>query len=195
MDSVRSNTLKYYNSNAEDYYKDTVNADLSKIYNRFLKYIRVGAHILDVGCGSGRDSKYFLSKGYSVTAIDGSTELCKLAEKNIGQTVSCIAFNEISFNQEFDAIWACASLLHVSELDMNYVIDSLYDGLKTGGFLYASFKYGDGVRIDDKERYYIDLNETSIKTLFQDFNLKEMWISDDVRSQCMDRWINIIVEK
>lgn len=34
-------------------------------------YVEPGGHILDVGCGSGRDAKYFIDKGYQVTAFDG----------------------------------------------------------------------------------------------------------------------------
>ncbi|WP_227780038.1 methyltransferase domain-containing protein [Rickettsia sp. Tenjiku01] len=33
--------------------------------------------MLDVGCGVGRDTKYFLSQRYQVTAFDGSTEMVK----------------------------------------------------------------------------------------------------------------------
>ena len=45
--------------------------------------LRESKSILDFGCGSGRDSKYFLEKGYTVRAIDGSEKLCELASKYI----------------------------------------------------------------------------------------------------------------
>ncbi len=185
----------YYDSNAEEYYNSTVNADLTDCYERFLKYVKDGAHILDAGCGSGRDSKFFLSKGYSITAIDGSAELCILAEKNIGQPVYCMNFLDLKYENDFDAVWACASLLHVDENNIDEVVNKLHRSLKEGGVLYASFKYGNGSRIDNNQRYFYDLNEERIAYLFNRFEIKEMWDSNDVRPGRTEKWINIIVEK
>ena len=74
-------TLDYYNKNAKTYFEQTINGNLDENYERFLSKIPSKSYILDFGCGSGRDSKYFLQKGYKVKAIDGSIEMCKLAEK------------------------------------------------------------------------------------------------------------------
>ena len=74
-----SKTLDYYNENAEAFCENTVNADMSSQYNMFEKYMFDGARVLDFGCGSGRDTKYFIEQGYHVEAIDGSEELCKRA--------------------------------------------------------------------------------------------------------------------
>lgn len=73
-------TIDYYNHFAADFIKGTVDADLNVIRGRFLKYLQSGDHILDLGCGSGRDAKDFHEKGYPVTAIDGSSACCKLAQ-------------------------------------------------------------------------------------------------------------------
>ena len=67
-----SQTIDYYNENADKFYENTVDADMSEQYQQFLKYLNQGAKILDFGCGSGRDSKYFIDNGYKVTAIDGA---------------------------------------------------------------------------------------------------------------------------
>lgn len=81
------NTLEYYNKNAKLYCEQTVVGNMKEKYERFLKHLKHNAYILDFGCGSGRDSKYFLEKGYKVKAIDGSIEMCKLASKYINQKV------------------------------------------------------------------------------------------------------------
>ena len=70
------NTLKYYNDNAKAYIENTIKADVSDLYAHFLPKVPEGGSILDLGCGSGRDSKYFLEQGYQVTAVDGSEESC-----------------------------------------------------------------------------------------------------------------------
>ena len=76
-----NNTINYYNQNAESFIANTQNADMYPTQERFLRLIDKNASILDFGCGSGRDTKYFLEKGYQVTAIDGSAELCRLASE------------------------------------------------------------------------------------------------------------------
>ncbi len=87
-------TLDYYNSVAQEYINDTINAQVSDLNLFFLKYFPEKAHILDLGCGSGRDSRAFLEKGHTVTAIDGSVEFCKLASNFIGQEVICKRFEK-----------------------------------------------------------------------------------------------------
>ena len=73
------NTLIYYNQNAELFAQGTLSVDFKQTQDRFLKKLTTNACILDFGCGAGRDTKYFLEKGYQVDATDGSEELCKLA--------------------------------------------------------------------------------------------------------------------
>ena len=97
-------TINYYNENALDYFNNTVNASMKDCYEVFLHYVSLHCYIMDAGCGSGRDSKYFLEHGYDVKAIDGSAELCKLASDYIGQEVECINFLDIDCEKKFDAI-------------------------------------------------------------------------------------------
>lgn len=89
---------------------------MSDIYSKFLHHVHSGGHILDAGCGSGRDTKYFIDHGYQVTAIDGSKEMVSAASKLTGLTVQHLQFDEIYCQQEFDGIWACASVLHVKKI-------------------------------------------------------------------------------
>ena len=138
-----ANNIDYYNINAYEFFEGSVDADMSYWRERFLKYIPVGGRILDAGCGSGRDSKAFIENGFSVVAFDASHEMCRLATDYLGQTVWQMRFDEMSFEDEFDGVWACASLLHVSDNEMDSVIARLRDGLAYGGTLYASFKCGE----------------------------------------------------
>ena len=89
-------TIDYYNKNANMYCDKTINIDMSKQYELFLKYVKTGGKILDFGCGSGRDSLYFKNLGYDVTAIDGSSELCKIASMYTGLDVKCMDFNDFN---------------------------------------------------------------------------------------------------
>lgn len=191
-------TLDYYNDNADAYYSGTIGADVSALYARFEPLLPPRASIIDIGCGSGRDSKHFLSAGFSVTPIDGSHELCKKAEELLGIPVRCMRFQEIDYHEEFDGAWACASLLHVPKAEMPDVIGRISEALKPNGVFYASFKYGDSER-ESGGRFFSDYTENDLP-IFTGFapplSLVNYWISTDVRQDRADeKWINVIWKK
>lgn len=99
--------------------------------------------ILDFGCGSGRDTKYFIDNGYEVDAMDGSKELCKVATKYTGIKVQHMFFEDFNECNAYDGIWACASILHLKKCELPDMIKRLYKALKRNGVIYMSFKYGD----------------------------------------------------
>ena len=191
-------TLDYYNQNADAFIQGTQNADMSEQYRFFLKYLAPGCRILDLGCGSGRDSAFFSASGFEVTAADGSEELCRRVRENYGIDALCIKFEELAFDGEFDAVWACASLLHVGKRDMPKVLGKVSAALKPGGVLYASFKYGSGERTCGG-RFYNDYTERDLDALLTastDLRLLEFQISEDARPECAgQRWLNMIAKK
>ena len=164
-------TLKYYDENAEQYCEQTRNGDMTSVYNRFLVMLPDKAYILDFGCGSGRDSKYFLSKGYIVKAIDGSEKLCKLASDYIGQEVECMKFNELSDENKYDGIWACASILHVERENLPDILRRMINALKEGGVIYASFKLGDQEVVQDG-KYYNYITKEILENILNQIDLK-----------------------
>ena len=117
-----------------------------------MRYVKPGGLILDAGCGSGRDSKYFLEHGYRVVAMDASEEICRLASAYLGQAVQWRRFEEITEKGRYDGIWACASLLHVPYAELPEIIAKLGEALVDGGVLYASFKYGGEEKIRRVEK-------------------------------------------
>jgi SAM-dependent methyltransferase len=192
-------TIEYYEKNAEEFVTSTINADVTGLYKHFEKYISPGCRILDLGCGSGRDSKYFAEKGYDVVAADPSAEMCDQTHKTANVPTILLKAEEIAFEEEFDAIWACASLLHVHKEVMNETIYRLARALKHDGILYASWKYGGGEHYDNG-RFFSDYKEESIKSLM--FNVHEIvpieiWKTEDVRLEKRNSfaWINVIAKK
>ncbi|MGB5834807.1 MAG: class I SAM-dependent methyltransferase, partial [Thiohalocapsa sp.] len=101
----------YYQQNAATFFADTSEVNMTPLYRRFLPQLPDQAHILDPGCGSGRDARAFARLGHSVTAFDASPALISLAESLLGQPVQCLRFQDITWQKQFDGIWACASLL------------------------------------------------------------------------------------
>ena len=191
------NNIEYYNKNADAFYSGTVDVDMSYMRNKFISLLPDNACILDAGCGSGRDSKAFLEAGFQVTAFDASEEMCKRASKYINQRVLQMRFEELTFENEFDGIWACASLLHVPMGELPSIILRMNEALKLGGVFYASFKYGEGTMIRG-ERKFSDFNERSVIPLFENagFTILKVMISSDGRVGREDeKWINVLGRK
>ena len=190
-------TLSFYNNNAQSFIARTVAANVETLRQRFIKYIPQNGHVLDFGCGSGRDAKYFLEAGFKVDAVDGSEELCTAASAYSGAKVRCMDFFELDAEEKYDGIWACASVLHVEKDRLPEIFRIMADALKPGGVMYLSFKYGDfsGTR---EGRYFTDLTEKSFRELlsgFGDLSIEEEWISEDVRPDRTVKWLNEIVRK
>lgn len=191
-------TIDYYNRNSKDYYESTVHLDMGDFYKSFLKFIPEKGKILDAGCGSGRDSLFFHRHGYKVTAFDASKELVRLSSKLTGLKVLNLRFDEISFEQEFDGIWACASLLHVPRNMMDDVMARLINSLKMHGVLYASFKYGNKEE-EQGGRFYNYLDELSLPLLLERHpgtSVISTWQSSGVRKDSGDQiWFNILFRR
>ena len=191
-------TLNYYNENAEEFTASTINVDFTSVQDKFLSKLSSNSSILDFGCGAGRDTKYFLEKGYIVDAIDGSEELCKLASEYTGIEVKHMLFQELSDIEKYDGIWACSSILHLPYAELVDVMKKMRLALKDTGIIYTSFKYGsfEGVR---NGRYFIDMTEESLEKLLQDvggLDVEEIWVTSDVRpGRGEEKWLNLFLRK
>ncbi len=190
-------TVSYYDEHAKEYCMTTLEADMSFCRDKFAEHLLTGAHVLDAGCGSGRDSLAFMNQGFSVTAMDASPKMCEMASQLLGQDVLCLTFSEINFQNEFDGVWACASLLHVPKDEMNATLQKIRDSLKPDGVFYASFKYGTEERTE-RGRLFSDYDEESLTTLLQEngFTICDIFITEDVRqARCGEKWVNGIAKK
>lgn len=191
-------TLDYYNQKAKIFMADTVNADFTRMQDYFLEKVSHGGLILDFGCGSGRDSRYFLEKGYKVEAIDGSEELCRLASAYTGIPVKHMLFHELCEFDKYDAIWACASILHVPKREMEGILKKLVAALKKNGVLYISYKYGD-FEGERGGRYFSNYTEESFHKLLskvEDLSLMETFQTSDVRpGREAEAWLNLLLKK
>lgn len=191
-------TIRYYNKNAVNFITSTQGVKFHEIQMRFTGKLFRGAFILDFGCGSGRDTKCFLSKGYRVDAIDGSEEMCRLAGEYTGIMVRRMLFQELSVENRYDGIWACSSILHLPYKELKDVFIKMSRALKENGIVYTSFKYGtfEGER---NGRYFTDMTEEKMENLLNEtsvFHTEEQWISTDVRpGRGNEKWLNIILRK
>ena len=193
------NTLDYYNKNSEEYFNSTLNVDMTNTYKEFLKLVPEGGKILDLGCGSGRDSMNFIKLGYEVTAVDGAKELAKRASVLLGKEVIVSTFEELELKEKFHGIWACASLLHIKREDLKTVLNNLYNNLDDNGVFYMSFKYGEKEYVDDKNRYFNCFTDESIISFINEntkYNILGLYITEDKLGRVNEvKWLNLICNK
>jgi SAM-dependent methyltransferase len=191
-------TVAYYDAHAAKYVQDTLGLDMASLYEPFLALVPAGGHILDVGCGSGRDALAFQQRGFRVTAIDASGQMARLATGRLGQPVAMLRVQDLNYETQFDGIWACASLLHVPSAEIDDVFARLAGALCPGGVWYMSFKLGESEEVRDG-RLFNDYSEAKLRQVIERHPLLELlrvWLTEDVRLGRSGRiWVNALVRK
>lgn len=191
-------TINYYNANAKEFAAGTASLDFECTQKRFTGKLPERATILDFGCGSGRDTKYFLAQGYQVDAIDGSMELCRLAAEYTGIEVKNMFFHELMEVEKYDGIWACSSILHLPFDELVHVMRRMAVALKDNGIIYVSFKYGTFAG-ERNGRYFTDMTEDAFAKFIkqiENVSIEEQWITSDIRPEREEeKWLNLILRK
>ncbi|PKO08031.1 MAG: SAM-dependent methyltransferase [Chloroflexi bacterium HGW-Chloroflexi-2] len=191
-------TIEYYNKNSESYISSTLDLNLESLYKPFLEHLKPGAKILDAGCGPGRDVKYFHGLGFEVVGIDASEEMVKKAREVTGLEILQLDFSQVQFENEFDAVWACASLLHIPKSQIQNILKLFSNALRKNGVFYMSFKYGENEEFRNG-RIFSNYNEHSFKIFLSNIpklKIFKMWKTYDVRPNREDElWLNILIVK
>lgn len=192
-------TRDYYERNAREYSIATVEAQMSNAYQLFLGGLPKNARILDAGCGSGRDTAFFLRRGYGVSAFDASAALCRLSTSLTGVSTRQLRFQEFDEIEAYDGVWASASLLHVPRVELPGCISRLIRALKPGGVMYMSFKHGSGERVAPDGRFFTDLTSGDLQALLDELGgteTEKLWeaAGTDVYGD-PTRWVNALIRK
>lgn len=187
--------MNYYKEHSKEYIIKTKAVDMSEAYKFFLKYADKKGKLLDIGFGSGRDMIYFKSIGFEVEGIDPQPEFVEEALK-LSLNVTCDEILDCwNRHDEYDYIWASASLLHINKELLNQAFQYCSNMLKKDGIMYCSFKYGDFEGIID-DRYYIYLTEDTISNYLKDtdFKIIDTKITDDKLNRD-NKWLNVVLKK
>lgn len=125
--------MEFYSNHAEAFIATTRDIDMSDIRERFLSALPTTAvktaRILDAGSGSGRDALAFRLLGHSVEAFDASPQMVAATISHARVPARQMRFEDFAWEHPFDGIWACASLLHVAQKDLQQVVSRLGCGL------------------------------------------------------------------
>ncbi len=190
--------IGFYDENAEDYFRRTVDSDMGRIRRLFAELVRPGGRVLDAGCGSGRDALAFHELGFEVTATEAAPRLAELARAHTGLPIDVLTFDQMAWRDHFDGIWACGSLLHVPRAELPATLRRLRDALVPGGVWFMSFKYGPVERSANGRRF-TDLDEAGAAELLSEvrgLQLISMEIQDDSREDRPgERWLALICRR
>jgi len=137
---IDKDTLSYYNTHAENYAARGLGEQTRDRLEEFATRLPPGGKVLELGCGGGHAIAAFQALGFDVTAVDASVELAKIASKRTGIQVRVMDFEMLDYDEEFDGLWAHASLLHVLTTSREAVLGKVTRCLKLDGYLFASFK-------------------------------------------------------
>ena len=186
----------YYESNAERYAAETISADMSEQYQRFLLLLKKGAKILDVGSGSGRDVCYFQKQGYQATALEPSKNLCREIRKVFSGEIVCSDIQDYRPAERYDGIWACASLIHLQEEEVLCFFKKIDMYLNDNGIVYASGKSGISTGEVEDGRFFLEFTEQLIEkilTVNKQLQLEQLWYTEDVSGRRGFRWLNVVL--
>lgn len=136
-------TIAFYEESAPRYTLSFGQAP-SRDLDPFLDRLAPGSHILELGCGGGRDAARMMERGFNVDATDGVAAMVKKANERFNVGSRQMRFDELEAIAVYDAVWAHACLLHVARADLPDILARIHRALRPGGLHYACYKLGDG---------------------------------------------------
>jgi SAM-dependent methyltransferase len=153
-------TLSFYASEAPIYAASGKSGEFRHLAD-FLARLQPGASILELGCGGGMDAAYMIERGFAVDPTDGTAEIAAQAEARLGRPVRVMRFDELEAMDQYDAVVAAASLLHVPRSALPDILSRIWRALKPGGWHIASYKGGGQEGRDRFGRYFnfMDVDE------------------------------------
>ncbi|WP_196764436.1 class I SAM-dependent methyltransferase [Pseudomonas fluorescens] len=191
-------TLKYYEDTYQEYDRFSSSIDMSEQWKSFESMLPPGGRVLDLGCGTGRDIKHFLEMGFIVEGLEPSLAMANCARLKTGAKIFDLAAEQIAFVEEYDGIWACASLMHLCKPAFFDTLPKIVRSLKTGGHLYFSLKQGVGEarNTDGRLFSFYKMDEiTDLFSLIANTQIVKQWVSKDLAGRSETQWVNTIVKK
>jgi SAM-dependent methyltransferase len=150
-----SSTMRYYDGHAQSYADATRSLPLHSAFEPFVSRLKLGASILDLGCGAGRDLLALSTRGLRAVGLDASLPLVELAAEYSGCPVTQGDIRSIAFDDEtFAGIWASASMLHLRRSEIAVALQEVSRVLERGGCFFSSIKTGEGEGMDSSARWF-----------------------------------------
>ncbi|CAK1971852.1 Methyltransferase family protein [Vibrio crassostreae] len=149
MGRFMSGNVSYYNENAVQLAKQYDSLEFENVHRVWSMYWPYGdASVLDIGAGSGRDSRWFVEQGCSVVAVEPASELCQLGRLNSSTHVQWLddALPALSIARElcshYDLILLSAVWMHLNSAVRKESIAVLSELLSENGKLVITLRHG-----------------------------------------------------
>lgn len=183
--------MNYYDAHFQDYIQSTLDLDMSELYREFK--LPPSARVLDIGCGTGRDLKFFKNQGHQCLGLEPSPKLSVFASEYADCVVLEFGINDFKTQEKFDGIWACASLLHLTNDELKEAFSHIKNLMNDNAVFYCSFKLGD-FKGERDGRYYNDQTLESVSRLIPfELVISKSWTTIDVRVDRCQQWLNLIL--
>ena len=190
-------TIEHYETSVP-YYTLAFDRSHSRHLDGFLDRLLPDAHILELGCGTGRDAARMLERSFTVDATDAAPAMAVKAKERHKVSARVMRFNELTAHAEYQAVWAHACLMHANSADIPAIIRRIETALKPGGLHYASFKTGAFEGRDDRGRWTHEVQPEWIEQRYYDagFELLELtpWQGKGADGVTRD-WVAITARK
>jgi ubiquinone/menaquinone biosynthesis C-methylase UbiE len=192
--SVDPETIAVYNARAAQY-DALVSGDAeNKQLAAFITALPKGAQVLDLGCGTASASAVMRDHGFSVTALDASTEMVALAKQRFNLDVTLGTFDDLTAQNTYDGIWASFSLLHAPRIDMPRHLKAINEALKNDGLFSLGLKLGSNASRDKLGRQYTYYEEAELRDLLDSagFTVTDVASGEGIGlSGSVDPWITM----
>jgi 2-polyprenyl-3-methyl-5-hydroxy-6-metoxy-1,4-benzoquinol methylase len=193
-----------YNKIAEDWNRDHLEDDWwVEGTNKFISFLKPGDLVLDVGCGSGLKSKYFVQKGLRVVGIDISEKMIEISKREVPTEIFyALGLEDINkLDYFFDAIFMQAVLLHIPKKEAVAKLREIITKLKPGGYLYIAVKEARDKSIEEEiktendygyeyKRFFSYFTQAEIEKYILDLGLNIVF--SDLSSSGKTNWIQVV---
>lgn len=151
--------------------------------SKFRESVKPKGKILDVGSGPGRDGLILQKEGFDMTCLDASEAMIKMCEDR-GLKGIVGDFLKLPFSdEEFDAVWAYTSLLHIEKSKIKEALSEIKRVLKLNGIFALGMIEGEkeeyrassGV---DKPRYFAFYKKQELENLLKEFGFEIIYFEE-----------------
>jgi ubiquinone/menaquinone biosynthesis C-methylase UbiE len=171
-----------------------------RMLSKFVRTLPQHSRVVDLGAGTGRDSRWLVAHGMNVTMFDLSSDMLVLAHQNVPEAALIQGdMTEMVFpDSSFEGVWASASLLHLTREEAKLVVHKIYKMLTSGGVFYCLLKKGRGEEevIEDKygkpmKRFFTFYTREKVKRLLEDGGFQAVTVAES-KSASGQEWVDAL---
>jgi SAM-dependent methyltransferase len=187
----------YYQENYIKYHEQTAGIDPASFLSPLVRRLTPGSSILDAGCGSGRDMRWFKDRGFRPTGFERSGGLAALARVHSGCPVLEGDFEVYDFSgMDVDAILLVGALVHVPHERFSEILSNIARALNPRGHVLVTLKEGVKSRFGAGGRVFYLWEDGALRGVFEHMNLTVVDFSRQIsKVRKSDVWLGYVLKK